>query len=335
MTRNWITAGVALLAAVVVFAAHTFFVSATRPRQVDVLAAARDLRPGEALKDADLTVVQVYEDARVDAYFPPSERERLVGAYVLLPFVEGQPLTRSGVLASGGSRTLALLADDPDLVLFPIPLDAGNVIAGEPASYLPGDYVGLAVVFESRPREPERPEPTPGPALPSLPPFAATPTPTPQVAATPTPTPTPQPFLAYEARGVPPVVRVLDRPARVILVTGLPSSPQDEEGTAGLLSTVGQERPFLWVLVPRDDVELLSLALSAGEIHVFLMHPDAASRPGGYSYWDFEAALRKEREAQVGEATPPSPTPPASATSTPAGVETPLATATPTPTLTP
>ncbi len=331
MNRNWITAGVAFLAAVVVFVLHSLYVRSTRPAMIEVLAAARNLRPGEVIEEGDLTVVQVYEDARAGAYFPPDARNEVTGGYVLIPFAEGQPLTRSGVLASGGSRTLALLADDPDLVLFPIPLDAGNVIAGEPASYLPGDYVGLAVVFGNRPREPERPEPTPGPGLSAFPPFAATPTP--QTPATPTPTATPRPFLAYEDRGVPPVVRVLDAPAQVVMVTGLPTSTQENGETAGVFVAVGRERPFLWVLVSRDDVELLSLALSSGEIHVFLMHPDATSRPGGYSYWDFEAALRKEREAQVGEAVSPSPTPFASAPATPTSeaVGTPSPTPTPTP----
>lgn len=297
MNRNWLVAGAAVLAAIVVFVLHTLFVFATRPPKIEVLAAARNLRPGEVIEEGDLTVIQVYEDARAAAYFPPDAQNEVTGGYVLIPFAEGQPLTRSGVLASGGSRTLALLADNPDLVLFPIPLDAGNVIAGEPASYLPGDYVGLAVVFGNRPREPERPEPTSGPSL-SVPPFATTPTPTPQTVVTPTATPTPRPFLAYEERGVPPVVRVLDAPAQVVMVTGLPASSQEEGDAGGVFAAVGQERPFLWVLVSRDDVELLSLALSSGEIHVFLMHPKADGRPGGYSYWDFEAMLRQERLEQ-------------------------------------
>ena len=312
--RNWLTAGIALLVAFVVFVGNLALTRAMRPDTVDVLAAARPLPAGARITEQDLTTVQVYRDDRAALYLPADQVQDVVGGYALRDFAAGEPLVRAAVLAPGGDRTVALLAEHPDRAVFPLPLDASNVIAGAPASYLPGDIVGITVVFPDQPQEP----PQQRQEVVGVPPFYAAPGA--QELATPTPTPTPTPVIPpYEERGYPPLARSLTLNARVVQVTGLPpevTTAEDAE-TAAVFAATSQEEPYLWVLIPAEDIELLTLALSSGEVYVYLSHPEAADRPGGFSYWDFLARIRTEREMATPSGTPvlppTTPTPTASA----------------------
>ena len=296
--RNWLVAGAAIVVALLVFIGNIILTRAQRPPQIEVLAAARDLPLGTRIGPDDITTIQVYQDQRAGLYFVPEQESELVGTYTTRPFGKGEPFVRSGVLT--GNRLAALLVQDPETTLFPLPLELSNVIAGAPSSYQIGDTVGLAVVFPERPRKPTSPE-TLYMAPQITPPFAATEVP-PLPPVTLTPTPTPGAETPYEERGIPPVVRTLS-PGRVVLVTGLPTPPPlEDEG--GYTVTTYQEPIVLWVTVSQEEVELLTLALARGMVFVYLVHPEASERPGGFSYWDFEEMLRSERLDQIRAATP-------------------------------
>ncbi len=306
--RNWLTAGIALFLAALVFIGNLILTRAMRPATMDVLAAARPLQAGAPITQQDLTTVQVYQDARASLYLPADQLQDVVGGYVLRDFAAGEPIVRDAILAPGSDRIAALLSH-PDQVVFPLPLDASNVIAGAPSSYLPGDIVGITIVFQNQPQQPSRQE------VVGLAPFYETLPDT--LGAPPTATPTPTPVIPpYEDRGVPPLARSLTVQARVVRVTGLPPEIVDTETTetTSIFSATSQEKPYLWVLMPAKDTELLTLALSSGEVYVYLSHPAAADRPGGFSYWDFLAQIRAERMA-LPVSTPGAPT--ATATVTP------------------
>jgi len=311
--RNWMTAAIALGLAVVVFVGNLFVTRAMKPKTVEVVAAARALPVGTRITENDLTTLRVYEDERAGLYLPADRLSDLVGGYVLREFAAGEPIVGDAVLATGGARTTSILADRPDATLFPIPLDASNVIAGTPSSYRPGDIVGITVVFTAQPEEPPAGEET-APAAPAFPAFPETAVALPTPTATSTPA---SPLPPFEDRGYPPVARSLTLDARVVQVTGLPMEPQaaDEAGNgeaAAIFASTTREDPYLWVMLPAKAVEPLSLALSEGEVYVYLSHPEAQDRPGGFSYWDFLARLRSEREgmstpAPVGTPSAPSP----------------------------
>ena len=73
----------------------------------------------------------------------------VVGGVAALPLRAGQPIFRDMViaLAGDGYRLSAALSQFPDHSLFPLPLDANNVVAPEAASFLPGDLIGVTVVL--------------------------------------------------------------------------------------------------------------------------------------------------------------------------------------------
>ncbi len=323
--RNWVIAGGALIAAIFVFVANIVLTRLQRPPIIEVVAAARDLPPGHKIGPNDVTLIEVYQDDRAQLYFSAEQEGEVIGAYTARAFTSGEPIVRGGLLI--GSRLSALSVKDPGTVLFPIPLELSNVVAGAPGSYQPGDPVGIGVAFVERPRKPTSPESLyVAPQV--TPPFAATEVP-PLPPSTLTPTPTPGAEMPFEDRGLPPVVRIL-RPGRVVLVTGLPTPPpltEGEQEPASPYTGYYDEPVVLWVALDADDVELLTLALARGMVFVYLSHPEAEERPGGFSYWDFEEMLRSERlDLMQGSALTPSPQQPLTPTYTPTPTFTPTPT---------
>jgi hypothetical protein len=57
----------------------------------------------------------------------------------------GQPILRSAILAPAaeGTRLSAALANYPGYSLFPLPLDAMNLVAPDVSAFLPGDLVNI------------------------------------------------------------------------------------------------------------------------------------------------------------------------------------------------
>ncbi len=327
---NLVVLLVSLLVFLGAFCGLSYFAQSSRPPQLSVLAAARDLDMGDVIAPGDLVEKRVYQDENAALYIPAEEMSSVVGGAVALPVSAGQPLFRSAVLALAGKgvRIAAVLADYPDHSLFPLPLSAQNVIAPDARSFLPGDLVGITVVIASRPQ---------APATPGLPISLAFPALTPEQRSSLSPSPTPtleaQPALE---RGFPPLAKDLfPQGVRVIAVQGLPAETAQEVPEGSGLSSIAaapavidlaQER-ILILLVPNEAREALALALEQGDrLIVSLL---AGGKPGasmGFTYWDFEERFRADREQDLSTTgTPPteptrtpSPTPrPPSSTGTP------------------
>ena len=328
--RSWIIAGISLVLFVVFFFLTLSLGRAGRPRTVDVLAAARALEPGDVLTDADLTVISVYEDARTALYLPPERRADIVGGVVTEPLAPNEPITVDAVVAPAvaDQRLAGLLAEFPDHALFPLPLDHDRVTAPAVDAFHPGDIVLVTLVFPDRPEEARRdlvaPQAPSGlfvPAGPAVTALAPTPTPTPGV-------------LPYEQRGVPPLAWSPSPSGyRVVRVDGqTPEPTASETPEADSVNSVygytGPEtRPVLYLLVPRQDVQALTMGLTTGRVYVswvWQAAQDDETDPG-FSYWDLEAIVEAERRrlatpAPAGTGTPrpaPSATPTAKPATTP------------------
>lgn len=281
--------------------------SAQRPPTITVLVAARDLSIGDVVDASSVTQKVIVKDENADLYLLAEEAEKVYGAVVSLPFRKGQPIYRSAVMAvtDGQNRLSVLLSAYPDGVLFTIPLDLPNVYAPEAETFVPGDLVGVTVVIASRPQEKPTPMPEnmlygaymPG-VVPTLGPIME-------------PTPTPEKSEREKAldRVYPPLSKDLfPNGVRVIAVQGVVPATTGAEGSsdsAQQASVISYQapQPKLIVLVPHDQVEPLALALQQGYVYVTLL---AKGQPetGGFSYWDLEEMIKKDRERLL-----PTPTP--------------------------
>ena len=150
---------VVLGVSVAVFLAAFFMLNALgtaqRPPTVQVLAAAHDLNLAEVISPDSLEVKTVFQDDNSTLYITADEVEGVVGGIVAQPILSGQPVFRTAILAPAaeGTRLSAALAEYPGHSLFPLPLDAMNVVAPDLAAFLPGDLVGVTVVIAARPQQ--------------------------------------------------------------------------------------------------------------------------------------------------------------------------------------
>ena len=304
--KKWIAPVIALVVFVVLLVFFFAASAASQPASVQVVAAARSLKPGDVLTDADLQTVKVYKDARATAYVPAERLSDLTGGVVLQPFAAGEPIAKLGVAAPGtaDTRLAGLLTDFPDMAIFPLPLDLSNVIAAQIDEFHQGDVVSLTVVYVDRPSLPENPATAyqqQGGFLMG----GETPAP---VATAVTPTPTPS-WMDYTERGKPPVAKTFEAGYRVVAVLGKQEQQTATEDTTTDNASpyaVGNEppRPILMLLVPQKDIEPLSLAVTQGHVFVSLALKVTPTQ-GGFSYWDFEQMLKDERERlQQNQATP-------------------------------
>ena len=322
--KKWLPPVIALVIFVVLLIFFFAASAAMRPAQVQVVAAARNLHPGDVLTAADLQVVKVYQDARATAYIPASRQSDIVGGVVLQPFDASDPITKLGVASPGtaDTRLAGLLADFPDMAIFPLPLDLNNVVAPQVDEFHQGDIVSLTVVYVDRPSLPENP----ATAYQQQGGFLMGETPAP-VATAVTPTPTPS-WMDYTERGKPPVAKTFETGYRVVAVLGKQEQQTTTEDTTTDNASpyaLGNQppRPILMLLVPQKDIEPLSLAVTQGHIFVSLALK-VSPPPGGFSYWDFEQMLKDERKRLQSEQVAPSATP-----SAPAPTPTPTPTAKP------
>jgi hypothetical protein len=300
-----------LAISIAVFVAAFLFLrlvgAAGTPPQVSLLAAARSLDIGDVIAPADLAEITAYQDASTGLYFTAEESAQVAGSIMTLPVKAGQPLLKSAVIspADGTTRLAAALADYPAGSLFPLSLDAANVAAPELTSFLPGDLVGITVVFANRPQN----SLDANAAYNFQPALLPTPTPSPQEAA----------MQAQEERSQPPMSKDLfPGGVRVIAVQGLPETPVKDTNTGSAQdaylapSNYSAARQVLVLLVPRDSREVLSLALSQADLIVvsLLARGEETASPG-FTYWDFEDWFKHDRlEAiQSAVAATPIPTP--------------------------
>jgi hypothetical protein len=205
---------------------------------------------------------------------------------------------RDAIIASAGigTRLSAILSEYPGYSLFPLPLDAPNVVAADSASYVPGDLVSITVVIASRPQPPV----TPTPAYDSGYGYVITPAPA--------PTAMPGETTLDEAldRSFPPMSKNLfPQGVQVIAVQGLPVQTVSQTTTSSStadgsnISYVDYNQPKrLVLLVPSKSVEALSLGLQSGDMVIVSMVTEGqADATAGFTYWDFEEMFRLERES--------------------------------------
>lgn len=292
---NLVVLGVSVGIFLVAFFALNALGAAQRPPTISVLSATRDLNIGDVIAPNDLAVKTVFQDDNASLYIPGEDVTGVVGGVVAQPIFSGQPIFRAAIVAQAaeGTRLSAVLAQYPGHSLFPLPLDAINLVAPDAEAFLPGDLVGVTVVISSRPQQ------------------MTTPTAMPEVILQPgyeiEPTATPAPVEIERAdalsRTLPPLAKDLfPMGVRVISVQGLPPQTDSTENsdTGSSFATFDQPQ-MLILLVPNESREVLSLALQQGDrLVVSLMARGDETPTAGFTYWDFEDLFKSDREEVLG-----------------------------------
>ena len=160
---NLVVLGVSVAIFLVAFFALSALGAAGRPPTIEVLSATRDLNIGDVITANDLIVKKVFQDDNAALYIPGEDAAGVVGGIVAQPIFSGQPIFRTAIIAQAaeGTRLSAVLAKYPGYSLFPLPLDAINLVAPDVEAFLPGDLVGVTVVSTSRPQQWTTPTPNP------------------------------------------------------------------------------------------------------------------------------------------------------------------------------
>jgi hypothetical protein len=281
--------GVSVAVFLVAFFMLNALSTAQRPPTIQVLSAARDMNIGDVISSDSLVAKTVFQDDNSSLYISAEEAEGVAGGIVAQPIHAGQPIFRTSILAPAaeGTRLSAALASYPGHSLFPMPLDAMNVVAPDLAAFLPGDLVGVTVVIASRPQQFSTPTSMPEFIFPD------------DVILEPTVTPAPQESAIADAqsRSFPPLAKDLfPMGVRVISVQGLPPASDVEDDGSSSFTTFDQPQ-MLILLVPNESREVLSLALQQGDrLVVSLMARGDDDPTAGFTYWDFEDLFKADRE---------------------------------------
>ena len=292
---NLVVLGVSVAIFLVAFFALNALGAAQRPPTVSVLSVTHDLNIGDVITPTDLAVKTVFKDDNASMYIPGEEVTGVVGGVVAQPIFNGQPVFRSAIVAQAaeGTRLSAVLAKYPGYSLFPLPLDATNIVSPDVEAFLPGDLLDVTVVISSRPQQ------------------MATPTVMPDLViqlgsgVQPTATPAPQEVAQAEAisRALPPLAKDLfPMGVRVISVQGLPPAT-DTSNTKNTSSSFSTTAPahMLILLVPDASREVLSLALQQGDRLVVSLMAHGDDKPtAGFTYWDFEDLFKADRQQVLG-----------------------------------
>jgi len=291
---NLVVLGVSVGIFLVAFIALNALGAAQKPPTISVLSATHDLNIGDVITASDLAVKTVFQDDNASLYIPSEEVTGVVGGVVAQPIFNGQPIFRSAILAQAaeGTRLSAVLAQFPGHSLFPLPLDAMNLVAPDAEAFLPGDLIGVTVVISTRPQQ------------------MSTPTSMPELVIDPgyvEPTAQPSPLELEEAdavnRSFPPLAKDLfPMGVRVIAVQGLPAQTDSSENSdSGSSFTFEDTQKMLILLVPNESREVLSLALQQGDrLVVSLMARGDETPSAGFTYWDFEDLFKQDREEVLG-----------------------------------
>ncbi|KAA0255004.1 MAG: hypothetical protein EDM79_20705 [Chloroflexi bacterium] len=290
---NLVVLGVSVGIFLVAFIALNALGAAQKPPTISVLSATRDLNIGDVIMANDLAVKTVFQDDNASLYIPGEEVTGVVGGVVAQPIFSGQPIFRSAILAQAaeGTRLSAVLAQFPGHSLFPLPLDAMNLVSPDAEAFLPGDLIGVTVVISTRPQQ-----------------QMSTPTPMPELVIDPgyniEPTAQPSPLELEQAdainRSFPPLAKDLfPMGVRVIAVQGLPQQTDSSEGSSSF--NLDTQPKMLILLVPNQSREVLSLALQQGDrLVVSLMARGDETPSAGFTYWDFEDLFKQDREEVLG-----------------------------------
>ncbi len=286
---NLVVLGVSVGIFLAAFIALNALGAAQKPPTISVLSATRDLNIGDVIRAEDLAVKTVFQDDNAGLYIPGGEVTGVVGGVVAQPIFIGQPIFRSAIIAQAaeGTRLSAVLAQFPGHSLFPLPLDAMNLVSPDAEAFLPGDLIGVTVVISTRPQQ------------------ISTPTVMPDmiVVEEPAMTPAPQEMEEAEAlgRAMPPLAKDLfPGGVRVIAVQGLAQQTESSEDSGSSFNMDSRQK-MLILLVPNQSREVLSLALQQGDrLVVSLMARGDEAPSAGFTYWDFEDLFKSDREEVLG-----------------------------------
>ena len=284
---NLVVLGVSVGIFLVAFLALNALGAAQRPPTLEVLSATRDLNIGDVITPNDLAVETVFQDDHASLYIHSEEAVNVVGGVVAQPIFSGQPVFRSAIVAQAaeGTRLSAVLTKFPGHSLFPLPLDAMNLVSPDAGAFLPGDLVGVTLVIASRPQQ------------------AVTPTSIPEIIVE-EGQPVPQEVRQAQAlaRSMPPLAKDLfPLGVRVIAVQGLPPQTEVDEAGGDSSFTTFDQPQMLIQLVPNASREILALALQEGDrLVVSLMARGDDTPTAGFTYWDFEDWFKADRENVLG-----------------------------------
>ena len=286
---NLVVLGVSVGIFLAAFIALNALGAAQKPPTISVLSATRDLNIGDVIRAEDLAVKTVFQDDNAGLYIPGGEVTGVVGGVVAQPIFIGQPIFRSAIIAQAaeGTRLSAVLAQFPGHSLFPLPLDAMNLVSPDAEAFLPGDLIGVTVVISTRPQQ------------------ISTPTVMPDmiVVEEPAMTPAPQEMEEAEAlgRAIPPLAKDLfPGGVRVIAVQGLAQQTESSDDSGSSFNMDSRQK-MLILLVPNQSREVLSLALQQGDrLVVSLMARGDEAPSAGFTYWDFEDLFKSDREEVLG-----------------------------------
>lgn len=292
---NLVVLGVSVGIFLVAFIALNALGAAQKPPTISVLSATRDLNIGDVITANDLAVKTVFQDDNASLYIPGEEVTGVVGGVVAQPIFNGQPIFRSAILAQAAedTRISAVLAQYPGYSLFPLPLDAMNLVAPDAEAFLPGDLIGVTVVISTRPQQMSTPTPKPELVI------------DPGYNTEPTSAPSPLELEQTDAlnRSFPPLAKDLfPMGVRVIAVQGLPVQTDSTDNSNSNSSfTLDSTQKMLILLVPNPSREVLSLALQQGDrLVVSLMARGDETPSAGFTYWDFEDLFKQDREEVLG-----------------------------------
>jgi hypothetical protein len=279
-----------------------------KPDTMEILAAAHDLTVGDTLAANDLVTKTVFVDDNASLYIEANEDgiASTLNGIVVVPIFVGQPIQRTSIIAGSAesARLSAVLVSYPEGgSLFPLPLDFSNVIAPNIDSFMPGDLINITVVISSRPQPPVTPTVLPefitgdAPYLPIAP----------QVVATSIPMDTE--IDKAKALLYPPMSKDLfPQGIRVIEIQGgtelLDADAAQQNTVDPAAGYIDFNKPkVLILLVPDDKREELALALQEGDLLVVSLLARGHDGPTtGFSYWDYEELLKREREEAYLEA---------------------------------
>jgi hypothetical protein len=279
-----------------------------KPDTMEILAAAHDLTVGDTLAANDLVTKTVFVDDNALLYIEANEDgiASTLNGIVVVPIFVGQPIQRTSIVAGSAesARLSAVLVSYPEGgSLFPLPLDFSNVIAPNIDSFMPGDLINITVVISSRPQPPVTPTVLPefitgdAPYLPIAP----------QVVATSIPMDTE--IDKAKALLYPPMSKDLfPQGIRVIEIQGgtelLDADAAQQNTVDPAAGYIDFNKPkVLILLVPDDKREELALALQEGDLLVVSLLARGHDGPTtGFSYWDYEELLKREREEAYLEA---------------------------------
>lgn len=284
---NLVVLGVSVGIFLVAFLALNALGAAQRPPTLEVLSATRDLNIGDVITPNDLAVETVFQDDHASLYIHSEEAVNVVGGVVAQPIFSGQPVFRSAIVAQAaeGTRLSAVLTKFPGHSLFPLPLEAMNLVSPDAGAFLPGDLVGVTLVIASRPQQ------------------AVTPTSIPEIIVE-EGQPVPQEVGQAQAlaRSMPPLAKDLfPLGVRVIAVQGLPPQTEVDEAGGDSSFTTFDQPQMLILLVPNASREILALALQEGDrLVVSLMARGDDIPTAGFTYWDFEDWFKADRETVLG-----------------------------------